>query len=74
MAQIIFSDGVRATPENWQQRVNDVLASNKNRKPRKVRAGERVTYYTPDIILPLADPDNMPWAGTTGGDPNEVQE
>lgn len=74
MAQIIFSDGVRATPENWQQRVNELLANSKNRKPRKPKAGERVTCYVPDVILPLADPDNMPWADTTGADPHEVQK
>lgn len=59
MAQIIYSDGVRATPENWQQRISELLAK-ANRQPRELRPGEKVTYYTPDPIIPC--PNGLPWA------------
>lgn len=61
MAQIIYSDGVRATPENWQQRVSELLAK-ADRRPKPLKPGESVTHYEPDLILPQPDPDNLPWA------------
>jgi len=60
MAQIYYLDGVRATPENWQRRVNELLAK-ADRRPHELQPGETVTYYSPDPIIPIPDPDKFPW-------------